>query len=76
MENEKLGFTKLTPDSSSVSKLSYNGGTKVFTIEFKNGTIYDYNDVSLKDAQLAYNSSSYGSIARKELGAYKGVKRG
>ena len=62
-------------DSTSVESIAWNKDTKVFTIVFLKGGIYDYAGVTAKDAEMALKSSSYGNLARNELGAYKGVKR-
>lgn len=68
-------FKKATPDSSSVNQIEYDALKQKFSITFKNGTTYDYAGVTQKDATAAYNAKSAGTIARNELGAYKGVKR-
>lgn len=69
-------FKKNTPDSSSVESMEYNAETKAFTITFKRGGIYDYANVTPKDAYRAQHSPSAGAIPRNELSAYNGVKRG
>lgn len=35
----------MTPESSNVSGFGYNTSTHVITVEFNNGTKYDYYDV-------------------------------
>lgn len=68
-------FSKSTPKSTSVAKISYDADSKEFRITFKSkGTTYLYKDVSHEDAFKAFNSDSYGKLARLELSTYKGEK--
>lgn len=52
----------LAVDSSTISRIAYDEARKVLTVEFKNGTRYEYYDVSYTVAQEMRLSSSKGQF--------------
>lgn len=61
-----------TPESSNISRFSYDEQSQVLKVEFKNGSVYDYFDVpehvfdSMKSAQ---SKGQY--LAQQVKGSYR-----
>ena len=70
-----LSFKQETPESSSVSSMEYDAKSKTFTLHFKNGSAYDYFNVSQQTAEKCKTSPSVGALPRNELKGYEYKKR-
>ena len=58
------------PSSGNINRVSYYEDTKVLEIKFRNGRIYQYEDVPEKLWQGAVNAPSIGKFMNQEI---KGV---
>lgn len=56
-----------TPESSNLSRFSYNKDTRVLTVEFKNGGRYNYFDVSESIFEQMKAASSKGQFLAKNI---------
>jgi hypothetical protein len=56
-----------TPQSSNVAGFSYNEATQVLTVEFKNGTRYDYYDVPEQIFEGMKSADSKGKYLNAEI---------
>ena len=61
-----------TPESSSIAGFGYNEDNQTLTVEFKNGTRYNYYDVPSHVYENMKNAPSYGKFLNSEIkGAYR-----
>ena len=61
-----------TPESSTISRFGYNPDNAVLAIEFKNGTVYEYFDVSPGVFEQFQAASSKGQfLAQNIKGHYR-----
>ena len=58
---------KIKADSSNLDVFWYNKDTKVLTIEFKNGTAYEYSNVSPKVFEGLKTAESQGRYFHKNI---------
>lgn len=56
-----------TPESSNISSLAYDSDDETLTVEFKNGTAYDYHGVPAKVADEFAASDSKGKFLNQEI---------
>ena len=56
-----------TPESSNVARFGYEETSYTLTVEFKNGSIYDYYDVSVSVYESMKNASSKGKFLAQEI---------
>lgn len=60
-------------ESSNVASVGYENGT--LEVEFKNGAVYDYSDVSPEEYQALLESESVGKfVASRVRGRYPTTK--
>jgi len=73
---EKIEGTKITVeiDSTNLTSATYNTETKVLSVVFKNGSIYEYEKVPWNIFTKLRMSDSQGSFFSKVIYAYKKVK--
>jgi hypothetical protein len=61
-----------TPESSNISRIAYDGSASVLRVEFKNGSTYDYFDVSRHVFEAMRHAASKGQyLAREIKGRYR-----
>ena len=61
-----------TPDSSNIARYRYDENGHVLTVEFKNGSTYNYYDVPQMVFEQMKAASSKGEfLARNIKGAYR-----
>lgn len=60
--------------SSNVNRIGYSPHTYTITVEFKNSSIYEYQNVSENVWTRFLNSGSKGKYVKKILSAYPCVK--
>ena len=61
-----------SPESSNVARFGYDGQTSVLSVEFKNGSIYNYFDVPEVIFDGMRHASSKGQyLAQSIKGAYR-----
>jgi hypothetical protein len=56
-----------TPGSSNVSGFGYDETSQTLTVEFKNGSRYDYFDVPVPVYESMKNASSKGTFLAQEI---------
>jgi hypothetical protein len=57
--------------SSNIAAAGYNSSTRVMRIEFRNGSIYDYNDVSPETWDAFLRAPSHGTFHHRAIrGSY------
>ena len=61
-----------TPDSSNIARIAYDNASRVLKVEFKNGSVYDYFDVSDHVFDGMRNAPSKGQyLAQLIKGKYR-----
>jgi len=61
-----------TPESSSVTRFSYDEGSQILTVEFNSGVVYNYYDVPQPVFEQMTSANSKGQFIAQSL---KGVYR-
>jgi hypothetical protein len=65
-----------TPESSNVARFVYDETSNTLTVEFKNGSMYDYYDVPVPVYESMKNASSKGRFLAQEIkGNYRYARR-
>jgi hypothetical protein len=61
-----------TPDSSNISRFSYDKDAQVLTVEFHKGRVYDYFDVPKRIFEGMKSADSRGKYLHSEIkGKYR-----
>ena len=61
-----------TPESSNIAGFCYDESSEILTVEFNNGTKYDYFDVPENIGNGMENAESRGAYLNKEIkGKYR-----
>lgn len=61
-----------TPESSNVTRFRYDENTQMLTVEFKNGTAYNYFDIPVAIFEQMKAASSKGQfLAQNVKGSYR-----
>lgn len=61
-----------TPESSNIARIAYDSASRILKVEFKNGSVYDYFDVSNHVFDGMRNAPSKGQyLAQQIKGNYR-----
>jgi hypothetical protein len=61
-------------DSSNVRSVGHDPETNRLHVEFKNGSVYEYNGVPAHEHQALVNAPSVGSYLHQHIKGYGGVR--
>jgi len=65
-----------TPESSNIAGFAYDEASNTLTVEFKNGSMYDYYDVSVPVYESMKSAPSKGRFLAQEIkGNYRYARR-
>lgn len=66
---------RINVKSSNIQSIGYDPESKLLEIEFRNGSIYQYNNVPLNEHKSLMSASSHGSYFNKNIRNYYQTKR-